>query len=222
MVGRNAEGIKMKRTLLEPIFLTGKMGFIFLSLFLTQPGITKASGLSDLGQIGLAFVTSIAVHESGHALIADQVGNAEEVNMQFFTKRGNSFSLGVTEVKNLNQKSKIPFIMGGEIASSYNFEFALVMYRQKPTIFNRSLMFFSGTDFLLYTVYSLYLNKGASHQDPVALKKETGVSEEAILGLALTQTLLNYYRISSGKDRVIPYLAFDDTSVKFMARITTW
>jgi len=210
----------MRRNLLEPILLVGKMGFVFLSLFLIQPGITKAAVLSDLGQIGLAFITNIVIHESGHALVADQVGNAENINMKFFTKRGNGFSFGVTEVKNLDQKSKIPFIMGGEIANSYNFEYALLSYRQLPTTFNRSLMFFSGTDFLWYTVYSLYLSKGASHQDPVALKKETGVSKEAILGIALTQTILNYYRITSGTDKVIPYFTFDDTSVKFMVRIT--
>ena len=211
----------MKRILLEPIFLVGRMGFVFLGLFLIQPGITKAAGLSDLGQIGLAFVTSIVVHESGHAFIAYQVGDAKDINMQFFTKRGNSFVFGVTEVKNLNQKSKIPFIMGGEIASSYNFEYALLSYRQQPTIFNRSLMFFSGTDFLWYTVYSLYLSKGASYQDPVALKRETGVRKEAIFGIALTQTLLNYYRVTSGTDKVIPYFTFDDTSVKFMVQIST-
>jgi len=210
----------MKRTLLDPILLVGKMGFVFLSLFLIQPGITKAAVLSDLGQIGLAFVTNIVVHESGHALIADQVGNAENINMKFFTKRGSGFSFGVTEVKNLDRKSQIPFIMGGEIASSYNFEYALLSYRQLPTTFNRSLMFFSGSDFLWYTVYSLYLSKGASHQDPVALKRETGVSKEAILGIALTQTILNYYRVTSGIDKVIPYFTFDDTSVKFMVRIT--
>ena len=212
----------MKRTLLEPIFLVGKMGFVILSLLFTQPVTTQAAGPSDLAQIGLAFITSIAVHESGHALVADQVGNADDVSMAFFTKKNNSFAFGVTEAKNLDQKSKVPFIMGGEIANSYNFEYSLLSYRQQPTTYNRALMFFSGTDFLWYTVYSLYLSQGASYHDPVALKRETGISDEAILGIALTQSLLNLHRLTSGKDTIVPYFTFDHSSVNFMVRMSTW
>ena len=212
----------MKRTPLEPIFLVGKMGFVILSLLFTLPIKTQAAAPSDLAQVGLAFITSVAVHESGHAFIADQVGNAESVRMNFFTMKNSSFALGVTEVKNLDKDSKVPFIMGGEIANSYNFEYALLSYRRQPTTYNRALMFFSGTDFLWYTMYSLYLSQGASYHDPVGLKRETGLSEQAILGIALTQSLLNLHRVTSGKDTIVPYFTFDHSSVNFMVKMSVW
>ncbi len=88
------------------------MGFIILSLILIRPGSTQPAGPSDIAQSGLAFITSLAVHESAHALVAQELGNAQDLSVQFFTKKNNSFTLGITEVKNLNQDSKVPFVRG--------------------------------------------------------------------------------------------------------------
>jgi hypothetical protein len=201
------------------------MGFIILGLFLLTPARALAAGPSALGgdlvQVTAAFFTSLAVHESGHALIADQMG-AEGVSIQFFIHENNNFALGLTKVKSLDRRSKLPFAMGGEIANSLNFEYALKLYRRQPTVYNRSLMLFSGTDFLWYTVYSFYLSNGSSHSDPLFIQQETGLSREAILGVALTQSLLNFYRVASGTDTIVPYFTYDRYSVNFMVRLANW
>jgi hypothetical protein len=201
------------------------MGFLVLGLFLLIPVRAVAIGPSalggDLAQVTAAFFTSLAVHEAGHALIADQMGG-EEVSIHFFTQENDNFALGLTKVKKLDRRSTLPFAMGGEIANSLNFEYALHSYRRQPTIYNRSLLLFSGTDFLWYTVYSFYISGGASYSDPLIIQQETGLSREAILGVALTQSLLNFYRITSGKDTIVPYFTYDRYSVNFMLRLAAW
>ena len=197
------------------------MGFIILGLFLLSPARVEALGPGDLAQVAAAYFTTLAVHESGHALIADQIGG-EGISIRFFAEEDHHFALGLTEVKKLNHRSTLPFAMGGEIASSLNFEYALQSYRKQPTTYNRSLLLFSGTDFLWYTVYAFYMNGGSSHSDPLIVQQETGLSREAILGVALTQSLLNFYRVTSGKDTIIPYFTYDRYSVNFMLRLASW
>jgi hypothetical protein len=197
------------------------MGFLILGLLLLSPIKAFAVGPEDLVQVTAAFFTSLTVHETGHALIAEQMG-AEGVSIQFFAQEDNRFALGLTEVKNLDRRSTLPFAMGGEIANSLNFEYALHSYRRQPTTYNRSLLLFSGTDFLWYTVYAFYLSGGSAHSDPLIVQQETGLSKEAILGVALTQSLLNLYRVTSGKDTIIPYFTYDRYSVNFMLRLATW
>lgn len=205
----------------EPISRIGGMGFIILGLLLLTPVRAPAAGPGDLLQITGAFFTSLAVHEMGHAFIADQMGG-EGVSIHFFTQENNNFVLGLTKVRKLDPDSKLPFVMGGEIASSLNFEYALFRYRHQPTLYNRALMLFSGTDFLWYTVYTFYISGGGSHSDPRMLHKETRLSKESILGVALTQTLLNFYRVYSGKDAIVPYFTYDRDSVHFMLRLARW
>jgi hypothetical protein len=197
------------------------MGFLILGLLLFTPIRAFAVDPGDLVQVTAAFFTSLTVHETGHALIADQMG-AEGVSVQFFSQEDNKFTLGLTKVRNMNRRSTLPFAMGGEIANSLNFEYALKLYRQQPTVYNRSLLLFSGTDFLWYTVYTFYISGGAVHSDPLIVHQETGLSKEAILGVALTQSLLNLYRVSSGKDTIIPYFTYDRYSVNFMLRLAYW
>jgi hypothetical protein len=197
------------------------MGFLILGLFLLIPVKATAAGPEDLVQVTAAFLTSLTVHEVGHALIADQLG-ADGIRIHFFTHEDRNFALGLTKVRSLDRRSTLPFAMGGEIANSLNFEYALKLYRQRPTVYNRSLLLFSGTDFLWYTVYSFYLSHGTAHSDPLIIQRETGLSREAILGIALTQSLLNFYRVVSGTDTIVPYFTYDRYSVNFMLRLATW
>ncbi len=197
------------------------MGFLILGFLLLTPIRAFAIGPGDLVQVTAAFFTSLTVHETGHALIADQMG-AEGVSIQFFAQEDNNFALGLTKVRNLDRRSMLPFAMGGEIANSLDFEYALKLYRQQPTVYNRSLLLFSGTDFLWYTVYAFYISGGTSHSDPLIIQQETGLSKEAILGVALTQSLLNLYRVTSCEDTIIPYFTYDRYSVNFMLRLATW
>ena len=53
----------------------------------------------------------------------------------------------------------------------------------------------------------------------MAISHETGLSPEAILGIAATQTVLNAYRIYSGQDQFFPYFTFDKESVSFLVGI---
>ena len=178
-----------------------------------------SSFFSGITQIGMAFMTNLAIHETGHAVVASYVG-ANGIDLNFFTNKDGNFFLGLSYVDKIDEKSRLPYSMGGEVAVNLTFEYALQEYRNKPTLYNKSLLFFSGTDFLWYSIYAFYLTNGHPHYDPVAISEETGLSTDVIFSVALAQTMINTYRVYSGQDRVIPYLTFDKYSALFNLRFT--
>ena len=74
--------------------------------------------------------------------------------------------------------------------SSHTFDFALESYREKPTTYNKALMFFSCVDFFAYTIVSNYVDDDASMHDPKIIREETGCSKELLLGLVMGKTLM--------------------------------
>lgn len=193
-----------------------KILLILVILVLGIPQGVLGAEPGDLLQIAMAFLTNLAVHESGHFIIGESV-DAEENRLDFFSRKQGSFFLGLSTVKTIDERSKLPYVLGGEIATGVSFEVALNRYRSVPTIYSRSLLLFSGTEFLWYTVYSFYLAPSRDERyDPVAISRETGLSPEAILVIATTQTMLNAYRVFSGQDWLVPYFIFDQRSVSFL------
>jgi hypothetical protein len=61
------------------------MGFLILGLLLLTPMRAIAAGPESLVEVTAAFLTSLTVHEAGHALIADQMG-ADGIDVHFFRK----------------------------------------------------------------------------------------------------------------------------------------
>lgn len=175
-------------------------------------------GIENLFQVGSAFVTNLAAHEYGHAIVGNSVG-AEGISVTFFTKEKNNLFLGYTTMKRIDDKAFPSFALGGEIGASMSFEYALRSFRREPTTYNKSLLFFSGTDFLWYSLYTLYVNKDNPDADPNILHNETGISKDVILSIAVTQSLLNYYRAISGEDRVISYFTYDKASIGFHIKV---
>ena len=150
----------------------------FLVLGIPERGLGWGPG--DLVQIPVAFLTNLAIHETGHFIIAEGT-DAQDNTLGFFSKKEGSFFLGLSTVRTINEKSKLTYIMGGELATSLSFEMALDRYRSAKTTYNRTLLFFSGTDFLWYSVYAFYLASSRdSRYDPVAISDVTGLSHEAI------------------------------------------
>lgn len=171
--------------------------------------------LIDPIEIGLAFVTNLAIHESGHVLVAEGVG-ADKASVKFFGEENGSFFLGLSTATGVPDESLLPYRLGGEIASSYTFEFALQSYRRQPTTYNRALMFFSGTDFFWYTVFAFYLAPYEDQRyDPVGIRESTGFSRGVILAAAATQLATNTWRAVSGSNAVAPSFSFDDESALF-------
>lgn len=147
--------------------------------------------LMDPIEIGLAFVTNLAIHESGHVLVAEGVG-ADKATFKFFGEENGAFFLGLSTATGVPDESLLPYRLGGEIASSYTFEFALQSYRRQPTTYNQALMFFSGTDFFWYTVFAFYLAPYEDQRyDPVGIRASTGFSRAGILAAATTQLATN-------------------------------
>ncbi|HLC18691.1 MAG TPA: hypothetical protein VJM57_06740 [Thermodesulfobacteriota bacterium] len=177
-------------------------------------------GLSrgELPQVGLALATSFLLHELGHVVVADYVG-ARGVNLDFFTSRNGNFFIGHASYESMNRGSELPFSMAGEFAADMTFEYALQSYRKEPTLYNKSLLFFSGTDFLRYCAYSFYMTEGDGHYDPVAVSRETGISRDMIFSLALAKTAVNAYRVYSGNDWAIPYFTVDRYSATFNVQV---
>jgi hypothetical protein len=182
------------------------------------PTVAYALNLGDIVQVAAAFASHVAVHESGHYIMAHMAG-AEDVQLNFFTVQGGNIYLGLSTAKGIDPDSSLSYKAAGEAAASYLFDTALESYRAWPTTYNRSLLFFSGTDFFWYTLYAFYLsgNQNPSY-DPVGISHETGLSGEAILGIATLQTTLNAYRIYSGRDDVMPYIELDKKWVEFGIR----
>lgn len=174
--------------------------------------------LNEIIQAGRAFATNFVIHELGHKVLADEVGaKLEEFNI--LKRNGNELFLGVSTFREIDEESKLSYSLAGEVAADLTFEHALQSYRRNPSIHNRYLMFFSGTDFLWYCAYSFYMSDGHEYFDPVAVSTETGISKEAIFSIALAKTLINAYRVYSGKDLVIPHFSVSRNTAMLNFRV---
>lgn len=182
---------------------------------------------SDLGMptdvegtvsLGAAFIINLAVHEFGHAIVADYVG-ASGSSLGFFSRDGGQFFLGMSSVNNIDNESVLPYTMGGEFFVDLTFEHALQYYRRNPNKFNKSLLFYSGTDFLWYCLYAFYLSEGNPHYDPITVSEETGISRDMLFSVVLAKTMINTYRVYTGRDTIIPYFMVDKDSTSLNVMI---
>lgn len=169
------------------------------------------SNINDALVIGSAFMTNLMIHEFGHAIVAEQVG-ASGNRVNFFTQEGGSFFLGKSSVSDIEPKSRLPYVMGGEYFVDLTFEQALKEYRKSPSLYNKSLLLFSGADFLFYCVYAFSTDSDNTSYDPVTISRETGLSKSELISIVLAKTMLNAYRVHSGVDKVIPYFTVDNQS----------
>jgi hypothetical protein len=191
------------------------MAAVGLASVLTTPRPAAADdgwSLVDPLKVGLAFVTNLAIHESGHILVAEGVG-AEKTTFKFFGEENGSFFLGLSTATGIPDESVLSYRLGGEIAASYTFELALQSFRREPTTYNQALLFFSGTDFLWYTVFAFYVAPREDERyDPVGIREATGVSRGMVLAAAATQLATNAWRVMSGTDVLAPSFSYDRQS----------
>jgi hypothetical protein len=180
--------------------------------------VLKGSTGMGVIDIGAAVLTQVLLHEAGHYVMADYVG-AEGSSLAFLTSRDGQFFLGSSTVTAIDDRSRLPYNMGGEVAADVTFEYALSSYRKNPTLYNKALMLLSGTDLLRYTLYAFLLSDGHDHLDPIAVTKYSGASKEALISVAVAKTVLNAYRIHSGRDTVVPYFTVDKESAILMLRV---
>ncbi len=192
---------------------------IMVTLMAAHPVKAYEPQINDIFHVGTAFATNLTIHEYGHAIIGSSVG-ARGISVSFLSKRKNNLFLGYTSTTRIDDSAYPSFALGGEIGANVSFEYALNRFRKEPTAYNKALLFFSGTDFLWYSVYSFYFNEDNPDADPNILHRETGISRDAILAAAVTQSLLNGYRVYSGSDTVIPYMTFDRDSVGFHIKVS--
>lgn len=196
--------------------------YILIILFITFIFSSGVSALEfkDIPIVGIAFLTNLGIHETGHYLIANQAG-AEGNTLNFFTKDKNSFFLGLSTVTKIDNKAKPAYHLAGEVASSYTFELALRKYRESDTTYNRALMFFSMTDFLWYTTYAFYVSPYKNSKfDPIGISNTTGIDRDKIFLVALAHTSLNALRAYTGEDRVIPYYMLDRNFIGFGVKVS--
>ena len=192
---------------------------LLITLMAAQPAKAYESAIIDIIQVGSAFATNLTVHEYGHAIVGSSVG-AEGISVSFLSKRKNNLFLGYTSTSKIDDKAYPSFSLGGEIGVNMSLEYALHRFRKEPTTYNKALLFFSGTDFLWYTVYTFYFNEDNPDSDPNILHRETGISKDTLLVAAVTQSLLNGYRVFSGSDTVIPYMTFDREAIGFHIKVS--
>jgi len=173
--------------------------------------------LKDIVQIGAAFLTNLAVHEFGHEVVAKHVG-AEGSRINFFQKSGGDFFLGTSSVENIDERSVLPYAMGGEFFADLAFEHALRDFRTNPNTYNKSLLVTSGADFLWYCLYAFYISGDNPSYDPITISEKTGMSRDTLFSVALAKTLINAYRVYSGNDVLVPYFRIDkySTSLNFI------
>lgn len=173
---------------------------------------------NEVSPVGMAFLTNVVLHEIGHTVVADHVG-AEGSSIEFFKSHNGQFFLGRSSVDRIDGRSKLPYGMGGAFAADLTFEYALQSYRKAPSLYNKSLLFFSGVDFLQYCIYAYYITDGHPSYDPVTISKTTGISKDVIFSAVLAKTAINAYRVYSGQDKVIPYFTVDKYSAVLNLRI---
>ncbi len=193
--------------------------FIFIFIILISSQKVSATVLKDIPLVGLAFLTNLGIHETGHYVIANQAG-ADGNTLNFFTKDKNSFFLGLSTVTQIDSKAKPGYHLAGEVASNYTFELALRKYRENNTTYNRALMFFSMTDFFWYSTYAFYIAPYKNGKfDPIGISNTTGIDKDKIFLVALAHTSLNALRVYSGEDRVIPYYMLDKHFIGFGVKV---
>lgn len=212
--------IDVKQTTQAGIEVKCKIAAVSICIIITLMCSSRVSAadLKDIPLIGLAFLTNLGIHETGHYVIANQAG-AEGNTLNFFTKENNSFFLGLSTVTEIENKAKPGYHMAGEVASSYTFEFALRKYRENNTTYNQALMFFSMTDFLWYSTYAFYIAPYKNARfDPIGISETTGIDRDKIFMVALTHTSLNAVRVLTGEDRLVPYYMLDRDFIGFGVR----
>ena len=174
--------------------------------------VLKGTSKGRLTDVGAAFATNVVLHELGHDIVADHVG-ATGSSLDFLSSKDGQFFMASSHVDTIDNDDRLPYHMGGEWAADMTFEYALESYRSNPNLYNKSLMFFSGTDMLWYSIYAFYLSDGNEELDPIAITKTNNISEETLLSVALAKTVINAYRAYSGNDKVVPYFSIDDEAV---------
>ena len=206
---------------LKSRFLFIGMGMLICFFLIIYTSTARAYETSeaakDLTAMGLAYSTHIFFHELGHQVVADEVG-AEAHNMSFMTRRNGQFYFGLSTYKSMPAESKLAYAAGGDRMAGYTFEYALQSYRNHPTTFNKALLFFSGADFLIYTLIANYQNPENDTYDPNLIRKETGCSKETLLGMVAAKTFTNAYRVMNEDANFIPYISVDKHSALFMVQ----
>lgn len=192
-----------------------KISSLVLFLVFSLAPTAKAMGPWDILQIGGAFLTHMGIHESGHYVMANMAG-AEDATLGFFKKQGGDVFLGIATVKKIDRESLLAYRVGGEAASSYLFDVTLDSYRGAPSTYNRALLLFSGIDFLMYSAWTFYvMDTNNPSYDPIGISQEIGISQNAVLGVAVLQTALNVFRVYSGDDTITPYFGVDKIWAEF-------
>ena len=187
-------------------------------LFLIAPAHNAhAFDFKDVISISAAYTTHLFFHEMGHHVVAQEVG-ADSPRMNFFTRRGGTFNPGLSTYEDIPKESRLPYAVGGERMTSLTFEYALESYRDKPSTYNKALIFFGCADFLAYTLLANYVNTDADMYDPNLIREEIGCSKEALLSLVLAKSLLNTYKVMNPEANFSPVIWADKTSVALLLR----
>jgi len=173
-----------------------------------------AFNLEDVAAIGAAYMTHLSLHELGHQVVAEDV-SADSPRMHFFTRKNGRFYPGLSTYKNIPKESKLPYAAGGDRMAGYTFEFALQSYHTKPTTYNKALLFFTCTDFVVYTLLANYVHPENDMYDPNLIRQETGLSKGAILSLVTAKSLANTYRVMNQDARFFPMIWVDKKSAGF-------
>jgi len=169
------------------------------------PSGVKAIEFEDIIDIGAAYITHLTSHEMGHQFAAVEVG-AKGSDLSILTTSNDNFYLMLSTYKTIPLESTLTYAIAGEKMSGVTFEHALASYREMPTTYNKALMFFTTANFVAYTVIANYMFPDADMYDPNVIRKETGISKEALLGLVLTKSLINVYRIYNEDFNMLPMI----------------
>ncbi len=207
------------RKLIQPQFphLISLALYVCLSLVpLSQNALAFDS--KDVAAIGAAFTTHVLLHETGHQVVGHSVGASPE--MSLFTKKDGKFYSGLSTYENIPKESKLSCAAGGEWMAGYTFEYALQSYHRKPTTYNKALIFFGCTDFLVYTLRTNYLDQDNDTYDPNVIRAETGSSKEVLLGLVMARSFLNTYRVMNPDANCAPMIWLDKNSAALLLRFS--
>ena len=198
-----------------PFAMTAGLFFGLFSVANVKP--VAAFDFGKALSIGAAYTTHIFLHEVGHQVVADEVG-ANSHSMSFFTQKDGRFYPGLSSYENMPNKSILPYAAGGERMAGYTFEYALDSYKEESTTFNKALLFFSCTDFVVYTLLANYVSPDNDAYDPNLIREELDCSKEMLLSLALAKSVLNTYRIFNEDAAFVPMIFLDKKSAGLALR----
>ncbi|MFQ6111607.1 MAG: hypothetical protein ACE5LX_06195 [Nitrospinota bacterium] len=186
-------------------------------LFISTSLDAFAFDFKDIAPVGAGSTSDSTLEKIGNQAMAAGLGAASHKSYFFKGEKGQSFRVEPT-YKDIPLEPKLPYAIGGERMTDYTLEYAPQSYHREPSAYEKALMFFSCTNCAWDTLLPHYVSPEDDIHGPNLFGEEAGLSQEVLLPLVISESLLKAYRAIKKNVRFIPEISVDKNGAVFMIR----